>query len=215
MLDQLGYRTRLVSGFYANPKHFISHAGEYAILPRDAHVWLELNAGHGFWVPLEPTPGYRVPRYSVGLWYSLKRHATQIVTGLACLLVLAWATYALRAVLLDSLVLVLLPMRGLLSERRQIAWLIWLLDLRCRLAGSPRRVSIAPRQHLLDPKSALPSELQDGIREFFRGADQLYFGSGQSLSVGQRAALDTMCRKLTVNVLRRSKGNVNTRWSAS
>ena len=60
MLRSLGYSTRLVSGFYANPERFDVAKGHTAVHSSDTHFWCEVFVGAGTWVTLEPTPGYEV-----------------------------------------------------------------------------------------------------------------------------------------------------------
>lgn len=60
MLRSLGYSTRLVSGFYANPESFDVAKGHTAVHSSDTHFWCEVFVGAGTWVTLEPTPGYEV-----------------------------------------------------------------------------------------------------------------------------------------------------------
>jgi hypothetical protein len=58
LLRELGYRTRLVSGFYAAPERYDRRLRHTAVLAEDVHFWLEVRLLGGEWTPLEPTPGY-------------------------------------------------------------------------------------------------------------------------------------------------------------
>ena len=60
MLRSLGYTTRLVSGFYANPARYDMRARHTAVTADDVHFWAEVWAGSDNWIPIEPTPGYQL-----------------------------------------------------------------------------------------------------------------------------------------------------------
>ncbi len=60
MLRSLGFSTRLVSGFYANPVRYDVRKRHTAVHSSDVHFWCEVFVGAGTWVTLEPTPGYEV-----------------------------------------------------------------------------------------------------------------------------------------------------------
>ncbi|UUO04544.1 transglutaminase-like domain-containing protein [Blastopirellula sp. J2-11] len=57
LLRELGYQTRIVSGFYASPDRYDSHSEQTPLYPDDAHFWLEVSDGVN-WHAVEPTPGY-------------------------------------------------------------------------------------------------------------------------------------------------------------
>jgi len=67
LLRDLGYQVRLVTGFYADPKKFDSASEQISVEPADVHVWLEVAATHGAWLPVDPTPGYSV-QYAPPSW---------------------------------------------------------------------------------------------------------------------------------------------------
>lgn len=60
LLRALGYSSRMVSGFYAQPSRYDPRSQHTPVLKDDVHVWLEVYAGAGDWIPLEPTPGYQL-----------------------------------------------------------------------------------------------------------------------------------------------------------
>lgn len=68
MLRSLGYSVRLVSGFYADPKHFDIAKSHTAVHSSDVHFWCEVFVGAGTWVTLEPTPGHELLSPPPGLW---------------------------------------------------------------------------------------------------------------------------------------------------
>ena len=60
LLRSLGYSTRVVSGFYADPEQYDSQSQHTPVLPDDVHFWVELRMMGGDWITIEPTPGYLV-----------------------------------------------------------------------------------------------------------------------------------------------------------
>ena len=169
MLDHLGYRTRFVAGFYANPKHYFAREGEIAILPNDVHAWLEIDVGHGYWIPLEPTPGYRPPQYSASIWYRLKEKRWAVALGTAIFSAMVICVYLLRRVLVEWVSWMSFPILLSLNDRRRIAWLTCLLDVRCHLAGIPRsKGTVAARAfetlwNLFTKRSHEPNSTLSGI----------------------------------------------------
>jgi hypothetical protein len=60
MLRSLGYSTRLVTGFYADPQQFDRKSGHTPVTKEDAHTWVECSLGANYWATVEATPGYEV-----------------------------------------------------------------------------------------------------------------------------------------------------------
>ena len=67
MLRSLGFSTRLVSGFYADPKRHDPRKQQTAVHSSDVHFWCEVYVGAETWVTLDPTPGYEVLSSPPGL----------------------------------------------------------------------------------------------------------------------------------------------------
>ncbi len=62
LLQSRGYVCRLIGGFYGNPARFDCSTSAIPIKTTDAHVWIEVRAADGTWVPFDPTPGFSVGR---------------------------------------------------------------------------------------------------------------------------------------------------------
>ena len=60
ILRSLGYSTRLVSGFYADPVRYDMRSRHTGVTAEDVHFWAEVGAGSDNWLPIEPTPGYQL-----------------------------------------------------------------------------------------------------------------------------------------------------------
>jgi len=205
MLDHLGYRTRFVAGFYANPKNYVAREGEIAILPSDAHAWLEIDVGHGYWIPLEPSPGYRTPQYSASIWYRMKQHRFAISMWTIAIAASAFCGYLLRRLLVEWASWFAFPATYLLSDRLRIAWLTWLLELRFRLAGIPRAKGTLLREHLRRFRTILPSDLGRQVQVYLESADRLWFGGTSRLSQADQAAIAQVWQGLTTKTLLRGK----------
>ena len=205
MLDHLGYRTRFVAGFYANPKNYVAREGEIAILPSDAHAWLEIDVGHSYWIPLEPSPGYLTPQYSASIWYRIQQHRFAIAMWTTAISASAFCVYLLRRLLVEWASWFAFPATYLLSDRLRIAWLTWLLELRFRLAGIPRAKGTLLREHLRRFRTILPSDLGRQVQLYLESADRMWFGGTSSLSKADQAAIAQVWQGLTTKTLRRGK----------
>ncbi len=209
MLDHLGYRTRFVAGFYANPKHYVAREGEIAILPSDAHAWLEIDVGHDYWIPLEPSPGYRIPQYSASIWYRMKQHRWAIAMWTLAISATALCLYLLRRFLVEWASWFAFPATFLLHDRLRIAWLTWLLELRFQLAGIPRPKGTLLREHLHRFKAILPSDLRYHVQLYLESADRMWFGGTSHLSKSDQVAIARVWQGMTTKELRRGSKRMN------
>ncbi len=150
-LRSLGYPTRVVSGFYVDPKDYVATAGHTPIRADDAHFWIEVRTIHGDWITFDPTPGY------LNEWYrpTLLESARRFIVGLADRMVAKPLT-SLAGILIS----ILLWWRPLwLQERLLTMWCLWwplrsserrltdtlrLLDIRSRLCGRQRPPASTP-----------------------------------------------------------------------
>lgn len=177
MLEHLGYETRLVTGFYVNPEHYLASERATAIQASDAHVWLEVNSGHGYWVPLEPTPGFLMPTYQASWSYWARQNWQKILTVTVACAALASLIHLLRAWLFRTLATVFSPALSLLPTRHRAASIRWLLDIRWKLIGSPRPTGITPRRRLTTGAWGLSPEELRTATEYFDFYDTGRFGN--------------------------------------
>ncbi len=105
MLRSLGYPTRLVSGFYANPERFDSHKRHTPVLAEDAHIWCEISVGARTWLTVEASPGYEILQPIPTFWQ-------RVVQGLKAFL--------LRALQNWMLVLIAAVVAAVLWRKRQM-----------------------------------------------------------------------------------------------
>jgi transglutaminase-like putative cysteine protease len=197
VLQEMGYETRLVTGFYTNAQHFLQGQREIAVLPRDAHVWLEWHVGRGYWIPLEPTPGFQPERFRLGLWYWFRANRLAISGFFLGLLVAAGIAYLGRGLLLEGAARVGWLISANVSDRRRIAWLARLIDLRCRFAGNPRQKSQVLRQHLGQSTENWPEELSEHWRRFLSVADRACFGEYSQLGSADRLVVQRVWQGVT------------------
>ncbi|MCG8405198.1 MAG: transglutaminase-like domain-containing protein, partial [Phycisphaerales bacterium] len=151
-LRSLGYRTRVVSGFYVNPRNYVAAAGYTTVKTDDAHFWIEIQTTPGVWISLDPTPGYEVR------WHrpSMLSRISNAVVDVRDWIVAHPGTSA--AILLASILL--WWRRWSICERLMTLWCVYwpfrndddrlvhtlrLLDLRSRLSGQRRPLSVTPK----------------------------------------------------------------------
>ena len=205
MLREIGFRTRLVTGFYVDPNKHDRLAGQTPITPQDAHAWLEVDVGMDTWIPLEPTPGFLPPTYRVSLAYRLKQNLAVIVGGICCTAIAAAIIWLSRVYLFEGICWMLRCLLPLLNDRRRVRWLVGVLDRRFQLAGLARPRSIPPRDWLMRSLVLQDAKWSKAIACFFNEADRLNFGSGESMSAEGREACGELWREASTFVLRRSK----------
>lgn len=207
MLRQLSFETRLAIGFYANPQHREFGKTEIAILPRDAHVWLEINAGHDYWLPLEPTPGFLPPSYTASLYYRMVQ-AKATIAWVACgLLATIVGLYLLRRFLFEMAFQMLGSFAFLLRDRQRIIWWRWVLDRRLWLAGKSRPSNASLRSWLMSQVGNLETQQLSHLDKLLNESDRIFFGGASRLTNEGQAALRHAWRQLTVHALLRDQNH--------
>ncbi len=200
LLKQLGYEARLAVGFYINPHNRLLARTETAILPSDAHAWVELNAGHDYWLPLEPTPGFEPPFYTASLWYRMVQARFQLFWGFVSVMVVCGMLFAIRRYVLELCYWLLGWIVLFVNDRTSISWLRWVLDARLKLAGAGRPASVSLRRWLCETLQAAPghSTVLPSLHRVLSEADAVVFGGKGGLSTDGRIALRTVWRDITV-----------------
>ena len=148
LLGELGYRARLVAGFYADPARYDASTEQTPLASRDVHFWAEVRTSGGRWVTIEPTPGYRtagpaetwVHRTWTWAAQSIADHAGALVlTGLS-IAGLLWQ----RLQLVDA-ALTLAWCRGPRRPgRRRVLATLTLIERRLAMIGRPRPPGLTP-----------------------------------------------------------------------
>ena len=187
-LRSLGYTARLASGFYADPRRYDGRSDHTPVMPADLHFWVEVHAGPGHWMTLDPTPGYTVltppltfvetllqPVMAIGgfvashPWQSLA-----LCTGFA---LLVWR----RAVIADTIDESVWWLRRHGDGRDAVVRTLGLLERRCVRAGLPRPRHATPSRWLAEVSERIavagPTSrpLPDEITAFVSLADQALY----------------------------------------
>lgn len=187
-LRSLGYTARLASGFYADPRRYDGRSDHTPVMPADLHFWVEVHAGPGHWMTLDPTPGYVVLAPPL----SLAETILQPVRALGGFVARnPWLSLAVCAG-----IALLVHRRAVIANTiDEAAWRLWrhrddrvavvsmlrLLERRCARAGLPRPRYETPSRWLAEVSErmvvAVPSirPLPDEITAFVRLADQALY----------------------------------------
>lgn len=184
LLRSVGYPTRLVTGFYANPDRFDYQSGQTTVLSDDVHVWAEVCIDGHNWVTIEPTPGYKKPSENLTWKQRAMLVCTQSINwckrhlfGLSVFAVTIFVLTASRLVWLDLIGSGVCWFLGLRSSEARVLWTIRLLEWRARLVGRsrPRQKTLAGWYGpLLDSTS---DELQPAVQRFFLWSDHLLYSA--------------------------------------
>lgn len=178
MLDHLGYETRFVAGFYVNPKHYVSRENATAICPQDAHTWIEVNSGHGYWVPFEPTPGFHSPPIRSTWVFWLSQNWQRLAYGFALAVATITTLILLRGVVFNVALVASAPLIKWLPQHSQLASLQKLLDLRWALIGAKRPDSITPRRRIAQQHWGLSDTQRRVALQFLDAYEAQRFGVG-------------------------------------
>ncbi len=151
-LRSLGYPTRVVSGFYADPDAYVARSGHTAVRADHAHFWVEVRCAPGMWLTVDATPGYEVPWYREtlmtrfastfrGLWSWCYAHPLQSLVGAAFSVVLWWRRRSIHERLLTGW----LMWWPFWSAEQRVLCTLRLADLRSMLSGRSRPSTVTPR----------------------------------------------------------------------
>jgi hypothetical protein len=162
LLRSLGYPTRMVSGFYANPANYDARRQHTAVLPEDVHFWPEVYIGAATWVTVEPTPGFEVlglpPTWWQIAWSAVVACAAFVARNAVVCSLLA-VTLILSVTFRQRIAERLASFAWWLGSRRESRRLVLntarLLERRGRLAGLTRPRHCTPARWLkrLNPRS--------------------------------------------------------------
>ena len=178
LLRGLGYSTRLVSGFYADPARYDAKSRSTPVSPRDVHVWAEVYVGSGTWLEIEATPGYELLTTPATLWERAwqglldalawaGRHALPLAAGLALALCGWWRRRWLRE-RGSTAIWRAFPSR---APRQRVLETLGLLDLRRRLLGPAWAVGETPRQRLRACQTNPQTSANDPLATFLACVD--------------------------------------------
>ncbi len=146
LLREFEIPTRLVGGLYADPSRFDPLTGHTEVLDRDAHLWVEVMLPNSLWIPVEPTPGYRLMPPKLPWWERLSNTLALVASwlgghwlGISLMLAVGSALLIARRRVLDRLDEGLWTLRqGWLRPDQMVLSTLALLERRARRAGLPR-----------------------------------------------------------------------------
>ncbi|AMV18290.1 transglutaminase-like domain-containing protein [Planctomyces sp. SH-PL14] len=185
LLRSLGYSTRLVSGFYANPAHYDADARHTPVLAEDAHVWAEVNVAGGDWLTVEAAPGYEVLAPPPSLWQQAQAAASRVagvavrnavpLAAVALLLVGAFWNRQGLADRLDTLRWRLAPRRDAAAH---LLATLHLIERRGARTGFARPTGATASRWLIENLSRRAPEISAELRLLQRGIDEAVYCRG-------------------------------------
>lgn len=182
LLRGLGYSTRLVSGFYADPARYEANSRSTPVAPRDVHFWAEVYVGSGTWVEVEATPGYellttpdswltRLYRRLVAMGQLALSHAWG---GTMILVALAWGVWK-RHLVQERVATALWHCRPEREPRRRVLDTLTLVELRRSLSGLRATAGTTPRQRMQPDRFSFNPMLQRDLQRFLQCVDWAAF----------------------------------------
>lgn len=206
MLRSLGYSTRVVTGFYADPRQFDRKSGHTPVTKEDAHTWVECSLGANYWATVEATPGYEVldPPPSLiarlfaavqrlGLWVWDHRLPASAVLG-GVLLALAF-----RRALADLYRTAVWRWRVESDPRQRVLATVQLLEKRLAGCGEPRPAA-ATLTTWLNRTKLQNTSVGTALRQLSPLAEWARYG-GSSLPPAS-GQIHTLCRNVERSVNR-------------
>lgn len=178
LLRSLGYRARLVSGFYVDPRRIDLRTGYTPVVREDVHFWAEVMLRGGTWVAIEPTPGYELLRPSPGwgerLVAALGSAARRVARhpfecGATLLAVLLIVRFRLRG--LDVVSTLAWRLSGGRGGRRGTLATLALVESRATRAGRPRPPGATPSRWYAPLALGFPGEPGAELARLVRLAD--------------------------------------------
>lgn len=183
LLRARGFPTRLVTGFYADPKDFEYATGQTVIRKEDLHTWLQVSIDGRHWISVEATPGFLNPIEDLTWFEAAELGLIALgrwiwfhpLTVLAIIAAAAWAIWARVWIVELSLTLWVALVGNTGSLRNRTLWLMWLLQCRGQLYGKPR-----PRYKTI--RSWLSEVASDSVpvREFIPHVERLLYAPPQA-----------------------------------
>ena len=169
LLREIGFRTQVISGFYARPENYDRASGQTAVYPGDVHFWVEVQADDQSWITIEPSPGYQVQYARISLLERLDRWSHDSLAMLwsrkyillfvaLCLVAVAIYRHHLYAYVLHGWWILPLPRTDLALVRASLT----VLEAHARLRGSQRSLDVTVEEWL---RTAIEDPSETGITE--------------------------------------------------
>lgn len=212
LIRSLGYESRVVSGFYANPEHYDRQSRLTSVYADDVHFWVEVlasapgngvpeSSGRSHWLAVEPSPGYDVllapesiwatlfTRASL-TWHTLKRNPLPTLASLA-LCVIAWIN---RTVVCDLLITAWWRLHYQWGGvRHRVISTLRLLDRRAYVRGIARAKSVPIGRWKLTTANC-GSDSDSWVEPFRELANWALYGDGSPLEF-TALEVNSLCRE--------------------
>ena len=223
LMRSLGYETRVVSGFYADPENYSRQSRLTSVYADDAHFWVEVLAsprksestgekqGRDRWLAVDPSPGYQVLLAPETLWSQLLYRAAltwQVVRSnpisTITLFVCISAIWYKKAEVGDQLVTGWWQLHHRWGDvRHQVLSTLRLLDRRARVRGCPRPKALSLSKWNLS-LSQKQSETMNWEAAFLSLANWALYAEGHSASYS-RDEVNDLCKSAAALGLRPAK----------
>jgi len=173
LLRDLGYRTRVVSGFYARGENYDPRSRQTAVYAEDVHFWPEIRLADGTWLPIEPTPGFEV-LYLESTWLDAAAWMAARIGGWAWnqrwlllgLILFSALLWRVRRVILAHGADLIWQVAAPRDPRARILAALRLLEFHSWLHGRPRPRGMPPSRWYLSQCRDLNPGQRHGIEEF-------------------------------------------------
>lgn len=226
LLRSLGFSTRVVSGFYADPAKYASKSRHTPVGKEDVHFWLEVYTAPGTWVTLEPTPGYDVLLPAPSLWRrclqaftAFTGHIAQNRWAYGACIAFTIALWHFRREFGDRLLTAWWRLRSGNPSRQHVMHTLKLLENRCRWAGLIRRPSATASRWLVSLADCQPASECDVVHRFSRVSDWARYAPVQQ-AWPQESQLHEICQDIVqcwtlshLRVLRKRQANAGSTHS--
>lgn len=203
LLRELGIPSRLVTGLYADQRNYDPKSQQTIFWDDDVHTWVEFSLDGSSWLPLEPTPTYRLPPRELTLWQwatlGLSRSWKWSLRHWYLLLGLALAVIAARRYCGE-----LLDWSGRLSwlaaRWMPLTWQVWWcsrwLDWRLWICGHRRPATRSQRQWIGALGSGLGQETRTACELLFRTLDAIRYDESWQPHAADRLTIASACREI-------------------
>ena len=219
LLRSLGYSTRLVSGFYADPENYDQRKRHTAVMAKNAHFWCEVLVGLNTWITIEPSPGYELAGPPLNAFGRLRQMVHQLylaavanTLSLAVAILLTVLMIAFRRSIYERMLTWRWRLSNHNKQERPAVSLAKLIDYRLKMAGHPRPSGMTMQRW---SRQAEWAAVQDALQElanasaFARFAPSTQHSQTNDQSEIQMRQLRALEQELSIQDLNRSIKSAN------
>ncbi len=218
MLQHLGFDTRVVTGFYANPENYDPITRRTPVYSKDLHFWVEVRERQGNWITVDPSPGYEVlyerTTWHAALWSWIQGACTTLASHpiwTTSWILLVGLVYCERFFISCLLRWTVWSFRKSDLPRQRILGTLRLLESTIALSPGNGRHSDMPIGHwlhsLVSPEGIRPAE-----REAFDRMTRWALYAASSAPAYREEEIATACRGMARWCLRWAVETERSRW---